>query len=123
MWDELPEDVLLEISDIRFASRTHGKRGTYARPPAGAAAGEKGCRGPLCRKAERDEAELKYARRRARLGKVARIGLKDDDVRARDELLDRIQQWHECERYLAKLNRLVQSDTDIEDDDDLQPAV
>src|SRR4051794_27918208 len=117
MWDEIPDDVRAELADEKFSTRTHGKRGTYAK---GSVPGEKGCRGPLCRKAERDEAEAKYARRRARDGKQARSGLKDDEARARDELLVRIQAWHEGQRELARLNRLVQSDSDPEE---LQAAV
>lgn len=111
MWDELPEDVAEELADPRFTSRTHGTRGTYAR----ASDGGKGCRGPLCKKAERDDAQAKYARRRENEGKKAEPGKKDDQARARDELLTRIQLWHSGQRYLAKLNRLVQSDDDPED--------
>lgn len=108
MWDELPDDVREELADPRFSDRTHGIRGTYAK----AADGGKGCRGPLCRKAERDEGAEKYARQRARQGKTARPGLKDEEVRARDEELSRIILWHRGQRELARLNRLVQTDSD-----------
>lgn len=115
MWDELPDDVKEELNDPRFSGRTHGKRGTYAK----ASDGGKGCRGPLCRKAERDEAQIKYAARRARAGhRPARVGLKDDDVRARDEQLAKIQLWHEGQRELARLNRLVQADLTVDDLED-----
>lgn len=106
MWDDLPDDVKLELLDPRFASRTHGKRGTYAK----ANDGKKGCRGPLCRKSERDDAEAKYIRRQANRGKKVIPGTKNEEARARDELLVRIQAWHEGERFLAKLNKLVQAD-------------
>ena len=39
---DLPEDVIEELSDSRFAERKHYQRGTY----------NLGCRGPLCRLAE-----------------------------------------------------------------------
>lgn len=112
MWAELPDDVIAELNDPRFENRTHGVRGTYAK----AADGGKGCRGPLCRKAERDEGADKYARRRAKTGKTARTGLKDEEARARDELLDRIILWHKNQRALSRLNKLVQPDDDSEDE-------
>lgn len=96
MWDSLPTDVYIELTDSRFANRTHGTRGTYAKGPT---PGSKGCRGPLCRKAERDEGHSKYSRRQARLGKVARPGLKDDEARARDQLLADITAWHKQLRF------------------------
>jgi hypothetical protein len=109
MWAELPSDVLEELSDPEFENRTHGVRGTYAR---GRLPGSKGCRGPLCRKAERDEADRKYKARQAKVGKVAKSGLKNETARARDELLTKIILWHAGERELARLNRLVQPDDD-----------
>jgi hypothetical protein len=112
MWAELPDDVLAELEDPNFENRTHGIRGTYAR---GNTPGTKGCRGPLCRKAERDDAELKYAARQAKLGKTTKKGVKNEEARARDELLARIILWHSGQRYLAKLNRLVQPDLEPED--------
>lgn len=112
MWAELPEDVIAELNDPRFENRTHGIRGTYAK----AADGGKGCRGPLCRKAERDEGADKYARRRARDGKTARSGLKDEEARARDELLDQIILWHRTQREYARLNKLVHPDETEEDE-------
>jgi hypothetical protein len=113
MWDKLPEDVREELTDPRFTGRTHGKRGTYAR----ASDGGKGCRGPLCRKAERDEGHTRYARRQEKKGaeRPARVGLRDDQVRARDEELNTIQLWHEGQRELARLNRLVQPDLTPDD--------
>jgi hypothetical protein len=111
MWDELPDDVRTELEDSRFASRTHGTRGTYAK----ASDGGKGCRGPLCKKAERDDAEKKYAQRQANRGKKVVPGSKNEDARARDELLTKIQNWHSGQRYLTRLNKLVQSDTEEEE--------
>lgn len=116
MWASLPDDVREELLDPRFENRTHGTRGTYAK----AADKGKGCRGPLCRKAERDQGANKYARRQARQGKVARTGLKDDKVRERDDLLALIADWHYRQRHLAKLNRLVMAD---DEPDDLEAAV
>lgn len=114
MWDSLPDDVRAELEDPRFSGRTHGIRGTYAKCYKD---GGKGCRGPLCRKAERDAGHERYAARQARRGAVrpARIGLRDEDVRARDEELSRIQLWHEGQIELARLNRLVQPDLTPED--------
>lgn len=118
MWDELPDDVRTELLDPRFTSRTHGNRGTYAR----ASDGGKGCRGPLCKKAERDDAEAKYKRRRQAQGKPYAVGEKNPEARARDELLTRIQLWHAGQIYLSKLNRLVQPDDDPEESE-LETAV
>lgn len=42
--DQLPDDVRAELEDERYKTRVHYSRATYA----------EGCRGPLCRKAERD---------------------------------------------------------------------
>lgn len=112
MWDELPDDVKQELEDPRFEGRTHGIRGTYAY----AKDGGKGCRGPLCRKSERDRGHERYDRKRRKAGfKPARVGLQDDEVRARDELLAEIQLWHTGQVYLARLNRLVQPDLTPED--------
>lgn len=118
MWDNLPDDVLTELKDPRFASRTHGTRGTYAR----ATDGGKGCRGPLCKKAERDDGEAKYKRRREVQGKPHTVGEKNLKVRARDAELTKIQLWHAGQIYLAKLNKLVQPDLDPEESE-LETAV
>lgn len=118
MLDELPEDVLEELNDPRFLNRTHGTRGTYAK----ASDGGKGCRGPLCRKSERDEGHAKYARKRARDGKDARVGLLDEEARARDELLTRIIAWHRGVRVVVR-SSMYQPDTDPEDEPELEAAV
>lgn len=117
MWAELPDDVREELEDPRFTSRTHGTRGTYAR----ASDGGKGCRGPLCKKAERDDAQKKYAARRAARGMKAEEGKKDEKARARDEELSKIQLWHCAQREMARLNRLVQ--VDVEPEDDLEAVI
>lgn len=114
MWDSLPDDVREELNDPRFEGRVHGIRGTYAKCYRD---GGKGCRGPLCRKAERDAGHEKYTRRQAARGatRAPRIGLRDDEVRARDEELAKIQLWHAGQMELRRLNRLVQPDLTPED--------
>lgn len=46
----LPKDVLDELTDEKFLHLKHNSRKTYY----------KGCRGPLCRKAERDKQRRYY---------------------------------------------------------------
>ena len=48
---ELIQHVADELSDERFTGQSHYDKNTYAN----------GCRGPLCRKAERDAAARRYA--------------------------------------------------------------
>lgn len=49
--NELAAEVAAELSDERFAGKRHYDRNRYA----------EGCHGPLCKKAERDRANAKYA--------------------------------------------------------------
>jgi hypothetical protein len=90
MWDELPEDVKKELEDPDFPTRQHYARATYAL----------GCRGPLCRKSERDRGLRRNAQRAAEEGKeykpVKRVQSKDDD------LLDKIIAWHIATRREKK---------------------
>lgn len=51
MNEGLIREVAAEIADGRFSGQSHYDRNTY----------QNGCRGPLCRKAERDNAARKYA--------------------------------------------------------------
>lgn len=86
MWDDLADDVLAELKDPDFIGRTHYKKATYA----------VGCRGPLCRKLERDEA-------RADTEKAAREAGRDYTPRItpaqeRDPELDTVIEWHLNER-------------------------
>jgi hypothetical protein len=91
MWDEIEKienaDILFELIDKVFDGRTHATRATYA----------KGCRGPLCRKAERDRGRERHAARQAKKGmEVTRLPA--TEAQARDELLDQIIVWHRLVR-------------------------
>lgn len=74
-FDTLPEDVIEELTDERFFGRKHYSRSTYAMK----------CRGPLCRKAERDRGRDRWVSQRAKVGQsvsprpAARV--EDDDAR------------------------------------------
>lgn len=83
---ELPIDVKLELFDPLFASVTHGKKWGY----------QKGCRGPLCRKAERDAKRREYGRRVTQEGARVRSRA-PHPVRARDEELERITFWYHAQ--------------------------
>lgn len=87
MWSELPDDVLTELRDERFSTRTHGIRATQ----------REGCSGPLCRKAERDH------KARLRREEAEREGRSIKDytpypVRDLDKVLEVITSWHHEER-------------------------
>lgn len=80
-WPEMA-DVKAELSDPHFASRRHGSRATYAL----------GCRGPLCKKKERDRARIRNETRAkaAKREYAASVNRKYD----RDDLLDALFIWH-----------------------------
>lgn len=80
-WNRIPVDVQTELSDPRFHGKTHGKKPTS----------QAGCHGPLCQKAERDAAKARYRRRKG--GEVKQIKVRKES--ADDELLAKIQAWHE----------------------------
>lgn len=88
MWDELADDVKAELSDEQYSGRSHYSRATYA----------KGCRGPLCRLAEkergrrRNAARAEAAERRYRPNEIVR-----DDSRT-DELMDVVGRLSELTR-------------------------
>jgi|SRR6478736_2577318 len=94
MWDsfseEIPEDIKAEILDKAYAARTHGNRACYAA----------GCRGPLCRKAERDRGLIRHREKAQEEGKTVTPKEAPHPARERDELLDRIISWHRHERGL-----------------------
>ena len=91
MWDSLPDDVREELVDPKYLSRQHHSRSTS----------RDGCRGPLCRKAEREY----KAKRNAQLAltegrtvkKMAADKRRPGDTH-RDELLNQIYVWHMLER-------------------------
>ena len=51
LMSELAHAVAVELADENYFGQSHYDRNTY----------QNGCRGPLCRKAERDNAARKYA--------------------------------------------------------------
>lgn len=89
MWDELEEhpDILAELNDPNFATRTHGKRATHS----------KGCHGPLCRKQERDNTRERHARKQKSKGKIV-VPRDPGPARERDEFLQRVIDWHHTMR-------------------------
>jgi hypothetical protein len=91
MWAELEEaenaDILTELNDEKYKGRTHATRSTYA----------KGCRGPLCRKSERDRGRERHASRQAEKGKEV-TRLPATEAQGRDEYLDRVIAWHRLVR-------------------------
>jgi hypothetical protein len=84
VWHELPMDVMRELIDPKYEGVCHGKRTTS----------NAGCRGPLCRKAERDnKREQRQAYDRAH--GIERKEYKRSPERIKlDEELNRIMAWH-----------------------------
>lgn len=95
MWDKLPDDVRAELTDPEFAHRQHHSRSTS----------RDGCRGPLCKKAEREYKAKRDAARAAKEGRVV-TPLPPEKRRPgdtnRDELLNQIFAWHMLERSRPK---------------------
>jgi hypothetical protein len=60
MLTNLPDDVRQELEDLKFLTRKHYSRSTYAL----------GCRGPFCRKAEKDRGRKRNKSRALDNGKV-----------------------------------------------------
>lgn len=79
---DLPDEIQAELDNSEFASRIHYSRATYAL----------GCRGPLCRKAERDRGRKRNERRAK---DKEREYKPNEDLRiADDEKLNEIIEWH-----------------------------
>lgn len=95
MWDNLPDDVRDELLDPRFVSRQHHSRSTS----------RDGCRGPLCKKAEREYKAKRDAKRALKEGRTIKSlpmeKRRPGDVN-RDELLNEIFAWHMLERSRPK---------------------
>lgn len=87
MWDDLTPDVYEELTDPQFSNRTHYRKATSAA----------GCHGPLCRKAERDEARKRTQVRAEARGREYKP-VAPGPVRKNDAELDRIIAWHESLR-------------------------
>lgn len=95
VWAELEklenQDLFSELKDLRFITRTHGCRATYAL----------GCRGPMCRKSERDNTRERWGKRQAAKGKKVKP-VDPGPARARDEFIEKVINWHKWERTMAK---------------------
>lgn len=88
MWDSLPADVLAELTDPLYINMSHHKKATYG----------KGCRGPLCKKAERDEARAANKALAEVSGRVYKP--RWTTAQARDPELAAIARWHQRQRDL-----------------------
>lgn len=82
---EKPEnaDIFFELNDSDYLTRQHYSRATYAL----------GCRGPMCRKAEKDRGRRRNEIRATRQG---RKYIPKEEIRKtdRDALMDFIIHWH-----------------------------
>ena len=87
------KDVVEELDDPRFANRQHGSRATAAL----------GCRGTLCRKAERDRSRRRNEQRAIRSGRQFVGGVREYD---RDDLLDAIIRWHKVKLMHRRIEEL-----------------
>jgi hypothetical protein len=79
--DNLPDDVREELSDPKYWGRKHYSRATYA----------SGCRGPLCRKSERDRGRYRNADAAYEAG---RIYVPDHHRRVDEEKLIEALVWY-----------------------------
>lgn len=83
----LPDDVRAELEDERFGSRQHYARATYAL----------GCRGPLCRLAEKHRGRTRNEKKAKSEGREY-IPLLDARKEQRDAELAPIVAWHLMQR-------------------------
>lgn len=84
VWLNLPEDLYREVIDPRYMTRTHGNVSTSNR----------GCKGPLCRRAARENREAlrrKQAESEGREYKPKPYKRKDTYT---DEYLNEVLAWH-----------------------------
>lgn len=87
------KDVVDELNDPRYGNRQHGSRATAALR----------CRGPLCRKAERDRSRKRNEARALRSGRDFAEGTREYD---RDDLLDAIIRWHKSVLALRRVESI-----------------
>lgn len=81
-WDSLPDEIRDELRDPEFGLRQHYSRATYAL----------GCRGPLCRKAERDRGRNRNEMKAADAG---REYSPNHEHRTQDpDEIEEIIEWH-----------------------------
>jgi|SRR6188768_3636146 len=88
---ELASAVMDEILDPEFDTFTHGNKGTSYR----------GCKGPLCRKAERDSCAARY---RKRVGRDVKEYAPRESAYP-EEWLQEIIDWHRAERKKIGISR------------------
>lgn len=74
----LADAIITELSNSRLANRTHGLRTTY----------DSGCRGPLCRKANRDRM------------RVVKKGIPQKRFHGTEEMLEKLIAEHKAQRQL-----------------------
>lgn len=90
--NQIPEDVQDELTDPKFGTRKHYSRVTYSL----------GCRGPLCKKAERDRARRRTERKATIDGRQYKpnplIRIDADEERLLTEVLN----WYIGERPYRK---------------------
>lgn len=82
---DIEGEIHQELDDARFATKTHGRRSTYMA----------GCRGPLCRKSERDAKNDAY--RRSKKGSPI-LEYTPRPERMFDTIIEEAQQLHNAER-------------------------
>lgn len=90
--EQLPKEVIDELSDPKLGGRRHYSRRTY----------NSGCRGPLCRAVERDRARRKTEQRCAREGRpyipnqLKRIELEEEIM------MMRVIKWYNGEQLILQ---------------------
>jgi hypothetical protein len=96
---DLPEDVREELTDEKFSSRLHYSRATYA----------KGCRGPLCRLAERDRGRDRSERQAEQAGRDYEPNEEERERRGsdyeKDKKLYKIVVRHHYEMEMKRLQK------------------
>lgn len=89
-------DIRAELDNPEFANRTHATRSTYAG----------GCRGPLCRKSERDRARQRHEQKQKAKGVKVKPAAPRPE-RERDYFLRRVIYWHRHMRRNPQSNKFV----------------
>lgn len=87
----IPQEVLDELDDPEYATRSHYSRSTYAL----------GCHGPLCTRAERDRGRRRNAVAAANAGRDYKPNHK---IRAEEDDIDRAVSWYLSERERTTLS-------------------
>lgn len=95
MLGDLGAQVMDELLDDRFDTFTHGNKGTSSA----------GCKGPLCRKAERDACARRYRRRKG--GEVREYAPREGAYP--EEWLQSILDWHKEERKKIGMTRSLKA--------------